>query len=124
MGGMVDSVANYSGQQSGFTSSPTPKRLVGVANAGHLNFSDICAVGKDKGGLLAIAQKYMVKNANLASFLFDCKDTQLPPEQGWPLINRATTAAFESVLMCSSTAIKSFDSVKADPNTGEYKEML
>jgi predicted dienelactone hydrolase len=124
MGGMVDSVANYTSQQNGFTSSPTPKRLVGVANAGHLNFSDICAVGKDKGGLLAIATKYMVKNASLAGFLFDCKDTQLPPEQGWPLINRATTAAFESVLMCSSTAAKSFDAVKTDPNTGEYKEML
>jgi predicted dienelactone hydrolase len=124
MGGMVDSVANYTSQQNGFTSSPTPKRLVGVANAGHLNFSDICSVGKDKGGLLAIAQKYMVKNANLAAFLFDCKDTQLPPEQGWPLINRATTAAFESVLMCSPTAVKSWDAVKTDPNTGEYKEML
>jgi predicted dienelactone hydrolase len=124
MGGQADSVANYTGQQNGFNSSPAPKRLVGIANAGHLNFSDICAVGKDKGGLLAIAQKYMVKNANLAGFLFDCKDTQLPPADGWPLINRATTAAFESVLMCSTTAAKSFDAVKTDPNVGEYKEML
>jgi hypothetical protein len=124
MGGQVDTIANYTGQQNGYNSSPTPKRLVGVANAGHLNFSDICAVGKDKGGLLAIAQKYMVKNANLAGFLFDCKDTQLPPDQGWPVINRATTAALESVLMCSSTAAKSFDAVKTDPNVGEYREML
>jgi hypothetical protein len=124
MGGQADSVANYTGQQNGFNSSPAPKRLVGIANAGHLNFSDICAVGKDKGGLLAIAQKYMVKNANLAGFLFDCKDTQLLPEQGWPIINRATTAALESVLMCSTTAAKSFDAVKTDPNVGEYKEML
>jgi predicted dienelactone hydrolase len=124
MGGQADMVANYSGQQNGYNSSPAPKRLVGIANAGHLNFSDICAVGKDKGGLLAIAQKYMVKNANLAGFLFDCKDTQLPPAQGWPVINRATTAALESVLMCSTTAAKSFDAVKTDPNVGEYREML
>ena len=124
MGGQVDSVSNYTQQQNGFNSSPAPKRLVGIANAGHLNFSDICSVGKDKGGLLAIAQRYMVKNANLAGFLFDCRDTQLPPEQGWPLINRATTAAFESVLMCSTTAVKSFEAVKTDPNVGEYREML
>ncbi|MET0592077.1 MAG: hypothetical protein ABW133_05220, partial [Polyangiaceae bacterium] len=124
MGGQADMIARYTGQQTGFTSSPQPKRLVGVKNAGHLNFSDICAVGKDKGGLLAIAPKYMGKNANLAGFLFDCSDTQLPPADGWPVINRATTAAFESVLMCSPTAAKSFDAVKSDPNVGEYKEML
>jgi predicted dienelactone hydrolase len=124
MGGQADMIARYTGQQSGFNTSPSPKRLVGVKNAGHLNFSDICAVGKDKGGLLAIAQKYMVKNANLAGFLFDCSDTQLPPADGWPVINRATSAALESVLHCSTTAAKSFDSVKTDPNVGEYKEML
>ena len=124
MGGQADAVANYTGQQNGFNSSPTPKRLVGIKNAGHLAFSDICAVGKDKGGLLGIAQKYMVKNANLAGFLFDCKDTYLPPEQGWPIVNRATTAVFESVLMCSTTAAKSFDAVKTDANVGEYREML
>jgi hypothetical protein len=124
MGGQVDRVSAYTQQQNGFNSSPAPKRLVGIANAGHLAFSDICAVGKDKGGLFAIAQKYMVKNANLAGFLFDCADTQLPPEQGWPIVNRATTAAFESVLMCSTTAVKSFEAVKTDSNVGEYREML
>jgi hypothetical protein len=124
MGGQADAVANYTGQQNGFNSSPAPKRLVGIKNAGHLAFSDICSVGKDKGGLLGIAQKYMVKNANLAGFLFDCKDTYLPPEQGWPIVNRATTATLESVLMCSTTAAKSFDAVKTDANVGEYREML
>jgi hypothetical protein len=60
----------------------------------------------------------------LAGLLFDCADTQIPPADGWPIINRATTAALESVLMCSTTAVKSFDAVKSDPQVGEYKEML
>ena len=33
-----------------------PKYLVKVLNAGHLVFSDICLIGRSKGGLVGIAK--------------------------------------------------------------------
>jgi len=35
--------------------------LVGLEKAGHLAFTDICVIGRDQGGMLAVAKKYGVK---------------------------------------------------------------
>ncbi|MGZ3429814.1 MAG: alpha/beta hydrolase family protein, partial [Polyangia bacterium] len=59
MGAGMDGISRYTGQQMGYSSSPKPKRLVAIGgNAGHLAFSDLCAIGADKGGILKIAQDH------------------------------------------------------------------
>ena len=66
LGGVDDAVAAYSGQVGGFESSPSKKRLIGLENAGHLAFSDLCNLGAD----LEIATQYGVTGASFASFLW------------------------------------------------------
>ena len=44
LGGMVDGIVAYSRQQSGFGTTPTPKRLVGLARGGHMAFTAFCPI--------------------------------------------------------------------------------
>src|SRR5690606_1758501 len=41
MGGTQDAVVPYAQQLDGFEASPSPKRLVGIENAGHLAFAQL-----------------------------------------------------------------------------------
>ena len=72
-----------------------------IANAGHLVFSDLCALGAEKGGLLKIAQDAGVSNANFASFIWDgCDEGQIDPVLGNAITAHVTTAVLESTLHC------------------------
>ena len=104
LGGVADGVADYSGQVNGYESSPTTKRLIGLENAGHLAFSDLCNLGADKGGLVAIATEYGVTGASFASFLWDgCDEGQLPFETARDITNYATTIVLKETLHCDSS---------------------
>ena len=59
MGGELDGIVNYRGQVSGYERAPVPKRLVGVAGAGHLWCTDLCWIGQENGGLVQIAIEYV-----------------------------------------------------------------
>ena len=59
MGGEEDSYAVYPGQQADYEVSPSPKRLVGVARAGHLWCTDMCWIGEADGGILQIGIEYV-----------------------------------------------------------------
>jgi hypothetical protein len=102
LGALDDQVAVWSRQQEGYASSPAPKRLLGIANAGHLVFSDLCALKNAAGqDLIEIALEHGVQNASLAELLWDgCAPEQIAPAEGWAIVNHATTAVFESVLQC------------------------
>ena len=96
LGGVDDAVAAYSGQVGGFESSPSKKRLIGLENAGHLAFSDLCNLGADKGGLVEIATQYGVTGASFASFLWDgCDEGQLPFEAARDIVNYSTTVVLK-----------------------------
>jgi len=102
LGGMDDGIANFSRTRDGYVSSEGEKRLVGIANAGHLVFSDLCALGAENGGLLEIAQDAGVSNANFASFIWDgCDEGQIDPVLGNAIVAHVTTAVLESVLQCT-----------------------
>jgi hypothetical protein len=124
MGAIDDTVAEYSRQVKGYEDSPTPKRLVGIQNAGHLVFSDLCGLKNAEGqDLMEIAIEYQVANAELFEQMWDgCDPDQTSPQEGRAITNFATTAVFESVLHCSAA-----DSVFAEiqtryPLVTDYRE--
>jgi acetyl esterase/lipase len=127
LGGMDDGVAKYTGQQSGYTSSPKRKRLVGLSAAGHLAFSDLCFVGRDQGGLLQIAIDHGITVPALVSTLGKdgCNPGQLPPEKAWPIVEYASAAALEETLACGATATEKLAGIQAAyPDVGEVQQDL
>jgi len=76
------------------------KRFVSIAEAGHLAFTDLCVIGKDQGGVLAIAQQYGLEvPAIVVSLANDgCLPTDLPVQEAWTIINHYVTAHFKASL--------------------------
>jgi hypothetical protein len=127
LGAKSDGIALYSRAQDGFAASPVKRRLVGIANAGHLAFSDLCAIGKEKGGLLQIATDHGVSvNPLIARLSRDgCGADQLAPEAGWKIVDYATSAVLEETLQCSKSSAAALAQIKtAVPNVAEYLEQL
>jgi hypothetical protein len=101
MGGLADGVVAFSSTQNGYGGSPAPKRLVGINNAGHLVFSDICEIENSEGkDILEVATEAGVCGAQFAGLLFDCDPNFIDPAIGKEIINYATTAVLEDVLKC------------------------
>lgn len=108
MGAENDGVWPYESQLAAYeTAYPKDlKRFAGITNAGHLAFTDICAIERDKGGLLTIADTYGLDiDPVLIQLGSDgCETGRLSPEEGWDIIRYATTAVFEETLYCSDNA--------------------
>jgi hypothetical protein len=119
MGAVNDKVVAYSRQQSGFNASPSPKRLVGIANAGHLAFSDLCALKNGDGeDMVTVAKNYKIANAGFATGLWDgCAPGQIDPAKARVIVNYTVAAGAEEVLQCVDRS-DSFKSLK-----GRYKEV-
>ncbi|MFH2006019.1 MAG: hypothetical protein ABI333_05475 [bacterium] len=106
MGGMADGIIAYSQTQDGYESSPSPKRLVGLTDAGHMAFTSFCPIGASEGGILQAAQNAGVQfDAFFLSIIEPlasdgCGPDALAPELGWAATNFVTTAAFEERLLC------------------------
>jgi dienelactone hydrolase len=108
MGGTSDGVVPWARQQkvhaaaSGEGSRAVLARLVGLDKAGHLAFSDICAVGRDQGGMLAVAVAHGVKMPGMLVGLGQdgCGQDAMPPETAHPIVNAHTTAVLEERLLC------------------------
>lgn len=123
MGGTADSVVAYDGQQNGFASSPAPKRLVGIENAGHLTFSQICSLANAAGeDLLEIASAAGVCGAQFAGVLFQCSPDLVADAVGWEIIDFATSAALEETLHCSSVGENFADLEASYPDVAEFQE--
>jgi len=101
MGGMADSVVSFSQTEDAYESSQGAKQLLGIADAGHLVFSDICHITNDaEQNLIEIATEAGVCGTQFASFLFDCAEGALPVESGKQLVRAATTWVLEKELHC------------------------
>lgn len=123
-GGTLDSIASFGQIRTAYQGSARPHRLIGIKDAGHLNFSDLCdtknAAGED---LLTIAKAKGVCGANLAGFLFDCDPSHVAGPTGWTIVNYASSAVLEEVLQCQPAAdLKA--QASADPGVMEYAEDL
>jgi hypothetical protein len=103
VGAIDDRIVPFSRLESELAVSPYPRVLVGVANAGHLLPTSLCALGADEGGLLQVA---IDNGVNVPPFIAvlatdGCGPDQLPPAEGWEVVNAFTAAGFESVLHCT-----------------------
>ena len=106
IGGMEDGIVPYAWQRRGYASSPVPRRLLGLADAGHMAFTSFCPIGADEGGILAAARNAGVAFDPVFYSIIEplstdgCGDDSLDPEIGWEVTSFATASAFEEVLLC------------------------
>ena len=106
MGAVDDQVVAYSEAQEGYAQTPGDKMLLGLKNAGHLAFSDLCAMGRERGGLIAILQETGVSLPEAAGDLIirlgtdGCAESQMTPERGWQIINAVSGSHLRARLQC------------------------
>jgi predicted dienelactone hydrolase len=107
MVGSADQVAHAPSIVAAYHDLHAPKRLIVLAGAGHLVFSDICEIGSGQGGLLSIAAAiHLPIPASLVPLASDgCHAPDTPPPEAWPVIRQAVTAQLRYVFgFDSSTA--------------------
>jgi predicted dienelactone hydrolase len=94
------SLAVYAGMKS-------PKYLVKIANAGHLVFSDICLIGRSKGGVIGIAKAiHLPIPPSLFKLGSDgCNSPHPPVEKAFPAIDQLSVAFFRSALHVDSAPV-------------------
>ncbi|MFW6051727.1 MAG: chlorophyllase/cutinase-like alpha/beta fold protein [Myxococcota bacterium] len=120
-----DQVVPFESTLEGYEASPTPKRFLGIGNAGHLVFSDICSIRNAEGqDILGIAVEHGVMNAEFATVLFDgCGPEQIDPQEGWDITNHVTAAVLEETLQCRPAAAADLADVgSAFPLAEDYRE--
>jgi hypothetical protein len=120
-----DQVVAPEQQLEGYETSPAKKRFVGIDNAGHLAFSDLCGLQNGEGqDLVSIAQEHAVPGAELASILWDgCAEGQLAQAEATQITRWATSAVLEETLLCRPSS--SLDQLAlARPEVTDVREQL
>lgn len=94
MGGTSDGIADMAMIEKAYLRQAPGKRLVAVAAAGHLGFTDICSIGRERGGPLRIALDHGIEVPDLVVLLGEdgCRATDLASEQVWPVVDHFTVA--------------------------------
>lgn len=124
MAGVRDGVVEYDGTVEGYDESPAPKRLTGIDNAGHLAFSDLCAIQNDDGqDIFNLALDVGITGAPAFEGLWDgCEPDYLAPARGIEIVSFATTAAFEETLKCDAAAAQQLDAISSSyPEVSDYR---
>ena len=83
-----------------FEAMNPPKVLVEIADAGHLVFSDICLIGRDQGGLVALVKEAGLDlPPNLLRLASDgCEQDALDPEDAFAAIDHLSVAFLRASL--------------------------
>ncbi len=102
LGALDDKVVPFSRQEIGFEAAPTQSKLIGIGNAGHLAFADLCTVKNAQGqNLVELAADFGLPGDALASKLWDgCENGQLSADKSMEIVRYAVTAAAETALQC------------------------
>jgi fermentation-respiration switch protein FrsA (DUF1100 family) len=122
--GMADSVTTYSASRNAYDSSASPKRIVGITGAGHIDVTDLCK-SKNKAGKVGIdvATAHGVCGASVLAGLAQCgaaSATDVAPL----IVSYATSAALEETLLCKERE-PAFATLKTKfPAVGEFMESL
>ncbi|MCX4247307.1 alpha/beta hydrolase [Paraliomyxa miuraensis] len=126
LGAMADSVVPFDDQVMGYESTSPRKRLVGIANTGHLAFAQLCSLYNDAGDdLLEIATAAGVCGAAFAGALFQCDSSFLPDPDGWEITNFASSAVLEETLHCEPLAAEPLASIQQRyPAAMDFREAL
>jgi len=116
MGGKEDKTSSWSSVQTGYSSTKvTNKRLVGVPNAGHMVFTNVCqAVAKS--GDYGVDLSLMESVANDG-----CGSSYINEQLGWEIVDYATTGAFEEILQCNTTSATSLSQIASKYSGLTYK---
>ena len=102
IGSELDGVSNYRNTVNAYNAAPLPKRLLGIANTGHLTYTELCALGSEFGGVIPLVKSYGVEVPGLFLTLGTdgCGAEFLDAQTGWDIINYASTIAYEELLQC------------------------
>ncbi len=98
MAGSGDGIIPIAASQKVFTGMKTPKYFVKIEGAGHLVFSDICLIGRDQGGLVALIKQVGLQlPANFLRLASDgCEKGDLDPVEAFPAIDHLSVAFLRS----------------------------
>ena len=98
MAGTSDGIIPIAASQKVFKAMKTPKYFVEIEGAGHLVFSDICLVGRDQGGLVALIKEVGLKlPANFLRLASDgCEKGDLDPAKAFAAIDHLSVAFLRS----------------------------
>lgn len=102
MSGETDGIAPPSRAPDRLADLPSPARAAIVRGGGHLAFTDLCLLGADRGGSLAIARAHGVKVPEMIATLATdgCRPTDAPFATTAPTIRALTTGVLEETLRC------------------------
>ncbi len=92
--GDADGTIPAAASRSVYEGMATPKYLVEIADAGHLVFSDICLIGREQGGLVALVEETGLDlPASLLRLASDgCEDDALLPSKAFGAIDHFSVA--------------------------------
>ncbi|MBX3285124.1 MAG: dienelactone hydrolase family protein [Actinobacteria bacterium] len=98
--GEADGIIPADTSRAVYEGMDTPKYLVEIADAGHLVFSDICLIGRDQGGLVALVKEAGLDLPDqLLRLASDgCEDDALLPSKAFPAIDHFSVAFLRSAL--------------------------
>lgn len=96
-----------------FATQPGSARLGVVHGAGHLAFSDLCTLGADRGGAIAIAKTYGITVPPILEKLAmdGCRPTDAPFATTAPVIRAITAGVLEEKLRCDPRATRAITSL-------------
>lgn len=101
MAGETDGIIAASQTAEAFGRAPSPSWLWKIPDAGHLVFTDLCAIGAGNGGLVGLAEGAGIVGLvpeNLQRLATDgCLDPNRPVSEVWPVVRHATTVFALSV---------------------------
>jgi hypothetical protein len=105
MSGETDGIAPPSRAPDRLADLPVPARAAIVRRAGHLAFTDLCLLGADRGGSLAIARAHGVEIPEMIATLATdgCRPTDAPFATTAPAIRALTAGVLEETLRCDPT---------------------
>jgi hypothetical protein len=126
LGGTADRVVRYVNQRRGYATSPEPKRLVGLAGAGHNAFSTACTLTNSQNqGPVEVMAEAGVCGATLLARQLQCGPGLLPEPRAWEVIDIATAAVLEETLQCDPRMADAFETLRTDYSTiAEVREDL
>jgi dienelactone hydrolase len=124
LGGDHDAIAPPGEVRARLADAAAPTRMMVVRNAGHLAFTDLCPLGAERGGVLAIARAHGVAIPELLATLATdgCRTSDAPFATTAPAIRAVTAGVLEETLRCDPTARRALSALPQtyDVELGEH----
>lgn len=98
--GSRDRLTRASDIEAYYAEQAAPRAYLRIEGAGHLAFTDICVIGRRRGGILQIAEDAGLEVPLTVKALArdGCQRSDLRAEIAWPVINHFTTARLRAEL--------------------------